>query len=86
MRKDAAAREALLDRGFGDVALQQGLASACARAACRPTGLSFVAEDHGRVVGTVRLWHITAGPARPALLLGPLAVDDAGAAAAIGAR
>src|SRR5262249_44532421 len=27
-------------------------------------------------VGSVRLWHISAGPARPALLLGPLAVDD----------
>src|SRR5581483_6809940 len=32
----------------------------------------------GRIVGTVRLWHVTAGPGRAALLLGPLAVhpDD----------
>jgi predicted N-acetyltransferase YhbS len=29
----------------------------------------------GRVVGTVRLWHVSAGPGRPALMLGPLAVD-----------
>ncbi|GJE15918.1 hypothetical protein AIGOOFII_0619 [Methylobacterium marchantiae] len=38
-------------------------------------GLSLVAELNGRVVGTVRLWHVEAGHARPALLLGPLAVD-----------
>src|SRR4029079_16190820 len=40
-------------------------------------GLSFVAIEDGRVVGTVRLWDVTAGPERPALLLGPLAVDPA---------
>jgi hypothetical protein len=37
-------------------------------------GLSLVAIDHGRLVGTVRLWNVCAGPGRPALLLGPLAV------------
>jgi predicted N-acetyltransferase YhbS len=36
-------------------------------------GLSFVSTDRGRLAGTVRLWHVSAGP-RPALLLGPLAV------------
>jgi len=40
-------------------------------------GLSLVATDHGRLVGTVRLWSISAGPGRAALLLGPLAVDPA---------
>ena len=30
---------------------------------------------NGRIVGTVRLWNVTAGPGRPALMLGPLAVD-----------
>ena len=40
-------------------------------------GLSFVAVEDGRIVGTVRLWDVAAGPARPALLLGPLAVDPA---------
>src|SRR5262249_1694130 len=37
-------------------------------------GLALVACDRGRIVGTVRLWDIAAGIARPALLLGPLAV------------
>ena len=47
-------------------------AAAARRAACRPHGLSFVAVEQGRVIGTVRLWHVTAGPlpagaaARPA--------------------
>lgn len=36
--------------------------------------LSFVAEAGGRLVGSVRLTRITIGE-RPALLLGPLAVD-----------
>ena len=49
--------------------------SACARAGCRPEGLSFVAAPAGRLIGTVRLWNVAAGPGRPALLLGPLAVD-----------
>jgi predicted N-acetyltransferase YhbS len=40
-------------------------------------GLSLVAEDGLCLVGTVRLWHVCAGPDRPALLLGPLAVDAA---------
>jgi len=39
--------------------------------------LSLVAVERGRIVGTVRLWQVTAGPGRPALLLGPLAVDPA---------
>jgi predicted N-acetyltransferase YhbS len=33
-----------------------------------------VASDGGCVVGTIRLWSITAGPDRRCLLLGPLAV------------
>ena len=50
--------------------------SACARTIAR--GRPVVCGDQdGRVVGTVRLWHISAGPDRPALLLGPLAVDPA---------
>jgi predicted N-acetyltransferase YhbS len=38
-------------------------------------GLSFVATERGRLVGSVRLWHVSAGPGRAALLLGPLAVQ-----------
>jgi predicted N-acetyltransferase YhbS len=37
---------------------------------------SFVAREGGVVVGTVRLWPVRIG-ARPALLLGPIAVDAA---------
>jgi predicted N-acetyltransferase YhbS len=48
-------------------------------------GLSFVATTKTGVVGTVRLWQVSAGPARPALLLGPLAVDDAWRGLGIGA-
>ncbi len=33
-----------------------------------------MASDRGRVVGTARLWNVSAGPSRPALLLGPIAV------------
>ncbi len=49
-------------------------------------GLALVARDGDAVVGTVRLWHVSAGRGRPALLLGPLAVDDdhRGAAASAG--
>ena len=37
-------------------------------------GLAFSAVRNGKFVGTVRLWHVSAG-GRPALMLGPLAVD-----------
>ena len=38
--------------------------------------LSFVAREGGVLVGTVRLWPVRIGEA-PALLLGPIAVDEA---------
>jgi predicted N-acetyltransferase YhbS len=47
-------------------------------------GLSFIAADHGDVVGTVRLWDISAEAGRPAVLLGPLAVDEAARCRGIG--
>src|SRR5262249_20755052 len=37
-------------------------------------GLALVTCDRGRIVATVRLWNVSAGIARPALLLGPLTV------------
>ena len=68
---DVALREALLDVSYGPVRfsktserLRQG----------RLPDLSFVATSGRRLVGTVRLWEVSAGPGRPALLLGPLAV------------
>src|SRR5436190_2783900 len=70
---DVPAREALLDAAFGGnrhartcQRLRDGRAPA--------EGLAFTAVRHGRVVGTVRLWHVNAGGV-PALVLGPLAVD-----------
>jgi predicted N-acetyltransferase YhbS len=79
-RGDEAAREQLLDAAYGPVRfskpshkLREGRTAA--------DGLSFVAVDGGRVVGTVRLWQVMAGnlagAGRPVLLLGPLAVDPA---------
>ena len=77
IHRDVAAREALLDRSFGDARFQKA-AERLREGRLPAHGLSFVASDRGRVVGTVRLWHVSAGPSRPALLLGPLAVhpDD----------
>ena len=73
---DAAAREALLDGAYGPVRFEKP--SERLRAGRAPArGLSFVAVEDGRVVGTVRLWEVSAGPACAALLLGPLAVDPA---------
>lgn len=70
---DAAAREALLDAAYGPVRftkpshrLREGRAPA--------SGLSFVAVEDDRVIGSVRLWEVAAGADRSALLLGPLAV------------
>ena len=40
-------------------------------------GFRLSPSTTAKVVGTVRLWHVCAGPDRPALLLGPLVVDEA---------
>lgn len=76
-------REALLDACFGETRhdrtcqrLRDGRAPA--------TGLALSAVREGELVGTVRLWHVSAG-GRPALVLGPLAVDPACRELGIGA-
>jgi predicted N-acetyltransferase YhbS len=70
---DIPAREALLDQCFGSARFAK--TSERLREGRLPAeGLSFVASDRGRLAGTVRLWHVSAGSGRPALLLGPLAV------------
>ncbi len=70
---DLAAREALLDEAYGAVRFTK--TSERLREGRLPAeGLSLVAVERGGIVGTVRLWPVTAGPGRPALLLGPLAV------------
>jgi predicted N-acetyltransferase YhbS len=70
---DIAAREALLDACFGESRhtrtcqrLRQGRAAA--------EGLALAAVRQGEFVGTLRLWHVSAGGI-PALMLGPLAVE-----------
>src|SRR5262249_59429260 len=72
-RRDVAAREALLDAAFGDARFAR-TAERLREGRLPAKGLSFVACGPAGLVGTVRLWHISAGPGRPALLLGPLAV------------
>ncbi|MDN4983380.1 N-acetyltransferase [Bradyrhizobium arachidis] len=80
---DVAMREALLDACFGKnrhdrtcQRLRDGRAPAA--------GLALSAMREGKLVGTVRLWHVSAG-GRPALVLGPLAVDPACRELGIGA-
>ena len=73
---DVAAREALLDACFGDDRHER----TCQRLRDGRTpaeGLAFSAVrqvGQGRLVGTLRLWHVSAGGV-PALVLGPLAID-----------
>ena len=70
---DVVAREALLDACFGanrDMRTCERLRDGRAPA----EGLAFAAVRQGKLVGTVRLWHVSAGGV-PALMLGPLAVD-----------
>jgi len=73
---DAATREALLDAAYGPARFDKP--SERLRSGRAPArGLCFVAVENGHVIGTVRLWEVSAGPACAALLLGPLAVDPA---------
>jgi predicted N-acetyltransferase YhbS len=70
---DVVAREALLDACFGE----NRHTRTCQRLRDGHTpaeGLAFSALAQGRLVGTLRLWHVSAGGV-PALVLGPLAVD-----------
>jgi predicted N-acetyltransferase YhbS len=71
--KDATAREALLDLGYGAVRFSK-VSHRLREGRLPSAGLAFVACDHGRLIGTVRLWDVAAGDRRPALLLGPLTV------------
>src|SRR5829696_1507559 len=80
---DVAARETLLDACFGAnrhmrtcQRLRDGRATA--------EGLAFSVVRQGRLVGTLRLWHVSAG-GKPALVLGPLAVDPSSRKLGVGA-
>ena len=74
--RDVQARETLLDRCFGDERFRKA-ADRLREGRLPAHNLAFVACDRGRVVGTARIWNVSAGPSRPALLLGPIAVDPA---------
>jgi predicted N-acetyltransferase YhbS len=71
---DVVARERLLDAAFGP----SRFAKTCERLreGRRPVdGLALAAEDRdGRLIGTVRLWHVDLGSAGAGLMLGPIAV------------
>ena len=80
---DVVAREALLDACFGEhrhmrtcQRLRDGRAPA--------EGLALSATARGRLVGTVRLWHVSVGGI-PALMLGPLAVEASSRQLGVGA-
>jgi predicted N-acetyltransferase YhbS len=79
------ARELLLDRCFGpDRHLKT---SEMLRRGRQPAaGLAFSLLHGQKLVGTLRLWHITAGSAGPALLLGPIAVEPKWQSEGWGAR
>ena len=70
---EADAREALLDAAYGPVRFTKPSNSLRVGRTPAP-GLSFVATEDGRVIGSIRLWEVAAGSDRSALLLGPLAV------------
>lgn len=84
---DFPAREALLDRAFGKAARRRKTSERLRDGRLPAEGLAFAARNRrGRLIGTLRLWDITAGTAGPALLLGPLAVDCAYQKRGIGAK
>jgi predicted N-acetyltransferase YhbS len=68
---DVAAREALLDISYGPARFIK--TSERLRAGRLPE-LALIAAEGGCVIGTVRLWQVSAGRNCEALLLGPLAV------------
>src|SRR5947208_4721620 len=80
---DVVARQTLLDACFGAnrhmrtcQRLRDGRAPA--------EGLALSAVRQGRLVGSVRLWHVSAG-GKPALMLGPLAVEASSRQLGLGA-
>ena len=72
---DVEAREALLDQAFGDTRYRK--TSQRLREGRLPAeGLSLIAADGRRVIGTARLWSVVYGTGQPALLLGPVTVES----------
>jgi predicted N-acetyltransferase YhbS len=72
---DFDARETLLDQAFGETRTRKS--SERLRENRLPAdGLSFIASENRRVIGTARLWNIACGNGKQALLLGPVAVAE----------
>jgi predicted N-acetyltransferase YhbS len=72
---DIEAREALLDEAFGGTRTRK--TSQRLRDGRLPAeGLSLIATDGKRVIGTARLWSVACTSGQPALLLGPVAVES----------
>jgi predicted N-acetyltransferase YhbS len=71
---DVVAREALLDACFG-VNRQLRTCQRLRDGQAPAEGLALSALSQGRLVGTLRLWHVRAGGVPALLVLGPLAVD-----------
>ncbi|MEX0955095.1 MAG: N-acetyltransferase [Dehalococcoidia bacterium] len=86
---DVGARDALLDRAMGP-RWRNKSSEKLRRGRLPRAGLALVARgDAGAILGTVRLWEVTAGEGGdrngvPALLLGPLAVDPGAKSSGIG--
>ena len=80
---DVVAREALLDACFGENR-QQRTCQRLRDGRAPATGLALSAVRGGKLVGTLRLWHVSAG-GTPALVLGPLAVEQTSRKLGIGA-
>ncbi|TDR85189.1 GNAT family N-acetyltransferase [Enterovirga rhinocerotis] len=82
---DIPAREALLDRCFGESRLAK--TSERLREGRLPAeGLALAATRNDELVGTIRLWDVAAGPGRAAVLLGPVAVSPELQGAGIGGK
>jgi predicted N-acetyltransferase YhbS len=79
---DVSAREVLLDRAMGKARVLKP-SERLRRGRLPASGLALVARENDRLVGTVRLWNVAAGN-KPALLLGPLAVDPTAQGEGIG--
>jgi predicted N-acetyltransferase YhbS len=73
--EDGGAAQALIDRAFGPGRFAKTAERVREHAGFRPD-LSVCARFEGALVGVVRMWDVTIG-ARPAILLGPIAVDPA---------
>lgn len=79
---DAAAVEALVLAAFGPGRFAKTAERVREHAR---VAAGFVAREDGQVVGSVRLWSITAG-GEPALFLGPIAVESGSRRAGLGAE